>query len=42
MPVKSGVGFKRVTALLEFFVESAALTAFTVTELGEGSVLGAV
>ena len=42
MPLRTGVGLSSVTALLELLVESAALTAFTVTELGEGSVFGAV
>ena len=42
MPVMVGVGFRTVTALVEFFVESAALTAVTVIVFGEGSAAGAV
>ena len=42
MPAREGVGFQRVTAEEEDFVESAELVAVTVRVLGEGSVAGAV
>lgn len=41
IPVRTGVGFKRVTALVPFFEESAELTALTVTEAGLGRAVGA-
>ena len=41
MPVRTGVGFMRVTALVEDFEVSAAEVALMVTELGEGSATGA-
>ncbi len=42
MPVRTGVGFRRVTALVPYFEESAELTALTVTELGLGRAAGAM
>lgn len=42
MPVSTGVGFRRVTALVAYFEESAVLAAAMVTVLGDGSVAGAV
>src|SRR5882724_10296834 len=41
MPVIAGVGFISVTALVPLAVASAALVAFTVTELGLGNEAGA-
>ena len=42
MPVRTGVGFHSVTALVAFLLESATLIAFTVMELEEGKLAGAV
>lgn len=42
MPVRVGVGFQRVTALVELFVGSAALTALMVMVFGAGRLGGAV
>ena len=42
IPVSTGVALRSVTALVPFFEESAELTALTVTELGLGTVTGAV
>jgi hypothetical protein len=42
MPVRTGVGFMSVTALMPFLVLSAELTALMVTEAGLGRVAGAV
>jgi hypothetical protein len=41
MPVRTGVGFRRVTELVEDLVESAELVALMVTVLGEGTEAGA-
>ena len=42
MPVKIGVGLRRVTTLEAVFDASAALVALTFTVFGEGRVAGAV
>jgi|SRR5271169_5390546 len=41
MPVRTGVGFRRVTELVEDLVELAELVALMVTLLGEGREAGA-
>jgi hypothetical protein len=41
MPLSTGTGFKRVTTLAPLALESAALTACTVTLFGLGTLAGA-